>query len=173
MSDYMDRLEARIRRLKQDAYANNDWRRARIEIEKHGGRWRADNGTVYELHDGVIYQYMSDYKEGVSNLIISAIDAPIPYIATLDMDLQGTPPEKRKALLEELERTAARLQDQKEYVVIVENDWLSKITQRRWGTTDWSHHLRPTKMTLESRKLRGKPFNPDLIYPGDMFEVIA
>jgi len=173
MTEYMERLEARIRRLKADAYANNDWRKARIEIEKHGGRWHADNGTVYELRDGVIYQYMSDYKEGVSNLIISAVDAPVPYIATLDMDLQGTPPEKRRALLEELERTAERLKDQKEYVVIVKHDWLSKITKRRWGTTDWSHHLRPTKMTIESRKRRGKRFNPDLIYPGDMFEVIA
>ena len=90
MTEYLDRLEARIRRLKNDAYANNDWRRARIEIERKGGRWRADNGTVYELKDGVIYQYLGDAKEGASRMIITAVDAPVPYIATLDMDLQGT-----------------------------------------------------------------------------------
>ena len=86
MSEYMAELDARIKRLKADANSRNDWRRARIEIEKHGGRWRADNGTVFELRDGAIYQFMTE--NGVSNLIISAVDAPIPYIASLDIDAQ-------------------------------------------------------------------------------------
>ena len=173
MSEYETRLADRIKRLKNDTYARNNWRRARIEIERKGGKWRADNGMVFELRDGVMYQYLSDHKEGVSNLIITALDAPIPYVAVLDIDLQGTPPEKRQALLEELEATAKNLQTETEFVVIIDEDWLSKISLARWGTTDWKQHLIPTRMTLESRKARGKPFNPDLIYSGDTFEVRA
>ena len=82
MSEYMAELDARIKRLKSDANSRNDWRRARIEIEKHGGRWKADNGTVFELRDGAIYQFMTE--NGVSNLIISAVDAPVPYSGSLE-----------------------------------------------------------------------------------------
>lgn len=172
MSDYMKRLDERIRRLKNDATARSNWRRLRIEIERKGGKWRADNGLVFELRDGAIYQYLSDHKEGVSNLVITALDAPIPYVAVLDIDLQGTPPNKRKALLEELEGEVAKVSSpEAEIVVIVETDWLSKISLARWGTIEWKRHLKPTKMTLDSRKAAGKKFNPDLIFPGDTFEV--
>ena len=174
MSDYMTRLEKRIRRLKNDALARNSWRRLRIKIERNGGKWRADNSLVFELKDGVIYQYLSDHKQGVSNLIVTALDAPIPYVGSLDIDLQGTPPNKRKALLKELEETAATLAGpDAEIVVIVEHDWLSKISLARWGTIHWKRHLMPTRMTIESRQASGKRFDPDLIYSGDTFEVIA
>ena len=171
MSEYMAELDARIKRLKSDANSRNDWRRARIEIEKHGGRWRADNGTVFELRDGAIYQFMTE--NGVSNLIISAVDAPIPYIASLDIDAQDLTPERRRAILKELEGMAAQQTTPAEFVVIVEGDWLSKISQKRWNTFEWQRHLKPTNLTLESRKKKGVPFNPDKIYPGDVFEVVA
>ncbi len=174
MSDYMDRLSARIKRLKSDANARNDWRRARIEIEKHGGRWRAENGTVFELRDGVIYQYMTE--DGVSNLIISAVDAPVPYIASLDIDAQGLSPERRQALLKELEETAARLNEPaEEYVIIVKGDWLTKISKKRWNTFEWKRHLEPTKLTRTARRTKGTSFvfDPNLIYEGDVFRVIA
>ena len=173
MSDYMDRLEVRIKRLKQDAWARNDWIKARFEIEKHGGHWRAENGTVFELRDGVIYQFMAE--NGVTNLVISAIDAPVPYIASLDIDAQGLSPERRKALLNELEHMATKQPTVSEFVLIVEGDWLTKISEKRWNTWNWQQHLKPTKLTLESRKVKGTgfEFNENVIYPGDMFEVVA
>lgn len=171
MSEYMAELDAKIKRLKSDANSRNDWRRARIEIEKHGGRWRADNGTVFELRDGAIYQFMTE--NGVSNLIISAVDAPIPYIASLDIDAQDLTPERRRAILEELEGMAAQQTTPAEFVVIVEGDWLTKISQKRWNTFEWQRHLKPTNLTLESRRKKGMAFNPDKIYPGDVFEVVA
>jgi hypothetical protein len=174
MGDYMDRLEARIKRLKADANAQNDWRKVRIEIEKHGGRWKAENGTVFELRDGAIYQYMTE--DGVSNLIISAVDAPVPYIASLDIDAQGLSPERRRELLKELEETAMKLNEPpEEFVVIVKGDWLSKISQKRWNTFEWQRHMEPTKLTTTARRMKGKSpiFNPDFIYEGDVFRVKA
>ena len=174
MSDYMARLEERIKRLKADANSRNDWRRVRIEIEKRGGRWKAENGTVFELRDGAIFQYMSE--DGVSNLIISAVDAPVPYIASLDIDAQGLSPERRRELLKELEETAMRLKGPpEEFVVIVKGDWLTKISQKRWNTFEWSRHLEPTKLTRKAHRMRGKSVvlgDPNLIYEGDVFRVI-
>jgi len=172
MSGYIKRLEERIRLLKNDYRSRNDWNRVRIEIEKHGGKWVAENGTVYELRDGVIYQYFSE--SGVTNLVITALDALVPYVAELDYDLQFATPDKRKKLLEELQKEITEYEkprQQAEIIVIVERDWLSKISQKRWRTMQWEKHLRPTQMTLDSRKLRNEKFNPDLIYPGDTFEV--
>jgi len=60
----------------------------------------------------------------------------------------------------------------REIVVIVHDDWLTKISQRRWGTFEWHRYLRPTPATLDARRQRGEAFNPDLIYPGDTFEVL-
>ena len=109
MNDYLKRLEEKIRRLKTDARATNSLRRLRIEIDRHGGKWVTESGLVFELRNGVIYQYESDYKEGISNLIIIAPDAPIPYVAELNWDLQGVAPEKRPALKRELEAQEAVL----------------------------------------------------------------
>lgn len=176
MSEYMEKLEERIRRLKTDSVANKSWHRLKFEIERRGGRWVADNGLIFELRDGAIYQYLSDHEQGVSNLVIVDMDAPVPYVATLDIDLQGTPPERRKALLEELQaqaKVAPPARARTDLVVVVKGDWLSKISMARWGTTDWRQHLKPTEMTLRSRKRRGKGFDPDLIYPGDTFEMVA
>lgn len=175
-SDCVARLEERIRRLKADSVARKSWFEARREIERRGGKWRAENGMVVELREGAIYPYLSDHKEGVSNLTITALDAPVPYGAELHMDLQGSPPGKRKALLEELERSVGKLsgpEPDSEIVVIVKRDWLSKLSLARWGATDWARHLKATQMTLDSRRVRGKRFDPDLIYPGDTFEVKA
>ena len=171
MSNYMARLEERIRRLKNDVAATNNWRRARIEIERHGGHWRAPNGITYDLKDGVIYESVSE--SGVGQVIVTALDAPVPYIAVLGLDLQFMPPEKRQAALKELEDQARRAAPVVEIITIVQNDWLSKISLARWGDKHaWKTRLRPTSLTLESRRRRGEKFNPDLIYPGDQFEVI-
>ena len=174
MSDIVKRLEERIRRLKQDQFAQKDWMKLRWEIEKRGGKWRAENGLTFELRDGAIYQYLSDHAQGVSQLIVTNLDAPVPYVAELDMDLQGTPPSARAALLKELSDLAARTPKAPVTIItIVEGDWLSKISQARWGTIEWKRYLKPTPQTLAARRARGKPFNPDLIYPGDTFEAIA
>jgi hypothetical protein len=171
MSNYMARLEERIRRLKLDVGGMNDWRKVRIEIERHGGRWRAANGMTYELKDGVIYQHASE--SGVGQVVVTALDAPVPYIAVLELDLQFVPPQRRQAALKELEDLARRAAPVAEIITIVQNDWLSKISLARWGDKDaWKTRLRPTRLTLESRRRRGERFDPDLIYPGDQFEVI-
>jgi len=129
---------------------------------------------VFELVDGAIYQYIADSKGGVSQLIITAMDAEVPYVASLEYDLQGTPPERRRQLLRELEASVEAIRNRPvETVTIVEGDWLTRISLARWGTLDWKRHLKPTEMTLESRAVRGVPFDPDLIYPGDTFEVVA
>jgi hypothetical protein len=173
MSDVMKRLEERIRRLNNDIQSRNDWRKVRIEIEKRGGRWEAENGIIFELRDGVIYQFISDYREGVSQTVVTGVDAPVPFVAELDMDLQGTPPDRRAALVQELMSTAARATARKaKIVVIVPGDWLTKISKARWGSLDWMKHLKPTQMTLDARKAKGKRFDPHWIYPGDTFEVM-
>lgn len=171
MSNYVARLEERIRRLKTDVGVMNDWRRAKAEIEKYGGRWHAPNGITYELKDGVIYEYVG--ASGVGEVIVTSLDAPVPYIAVLMIDLQFTPPEKRQATLKELETRAAKTGVVAEIITIVQDDWLSKISLARWGDKHaWKTRLAPTRMTLESRRRRGKTFDPNLIYPGDQFEVI-
>lgn len=42
------------------------------------------------MTDGVAYRYPGNNKEGVSRIIFTAVSAPVPYSATLDIDLQGT-----------------------------------------------------------------------------------
>jgi len=171
MSTLITRLEERIRRLKTDLGATQDWRKLRFEIERHGGRWRAANGTVYELKDGVIYQYLGE--EGVSEVIVTALDAPIPYVGVLSVDLQHTPPEKREAALKELDEMARAVARVTEIITIVPHDWLSKISLARWHDKEaWRTRLKPTSMTLEARRRRHRRYDPNLIYPGDQFEVV-
>jgi hypothetical protein len=104
MSNYIARLEQRIRRLKTDIGVRNDWRKVKSEIERHGGRWRAPNGITYVLMDGVMYQWVGE--SGVGEVIVTALDARPPYTAVLMLDLQFTPPRKRQATLKELEDRA-------------------------------------------------------------------
>lgn len=168
-------LERKLNRLKADAYSMNNWRQLRFKIEQHHGRWIAPNGIVFELKDGVVYQYLGDSKEGVSELIITALDAEVPYVAVLALDLQGTPPEKRKALLEELNEEAKRSQSATlNRITIVEGDWLSKISEARWGDKHlWRKKLQPTPLTLKSPKRYGRKYHHDLIYPGDTFDIVG
>ena len=177
MSDYIERLEKRIKLLKNSYRGQNDFRKARFEIQKRGGKWKADNGLTYELRNNVIYVYYGEI--GSSMMTIIAYDAPIPYTAQLDVDIQSSRPGKPKMTLEDLNKEIEKkvtkgtkpTSPPTEIIIIVEKDWLSKISQQRWGTTEWKNHLQPTQMTLNSPKRKGKPFNADLIYPGDSFEV--
>ena len=170
MSDYKAKLEERIRRLKNDIWSMTDWTNAKIEIQRHGGRWSAPNGITYELKDGVMYEYAGE--SGIGEVTIAALDAPVPYIAVLMLDLQFTPPEKRKAMLKELEERAPRAAAEANIITIVKDDWLEKISLARWGDRQaWKTRLKPTPLTRESRTRHGKPFDPNLIYPGDQFEV--
>lgn len=171
MSSLMARLDERIRRLKTDLGATQDWRKLRFEVEKHGGRWHAPNGSIYELKDGVIYQWLGE--QGVSEVIVTALDSEIPYVAVLSLDLQHTPPEKREAALKELDEMARNVATVTELITIVPNDWLSKISLARWNDKEaWKTRLRPTRMTLETRRRRRRQYDPNLIYPGDQFEVV-
>lgn len=58
-----------------------------------------------------------------------------------------------------------------EVIRIKSKDWLTKISKSRWGDLDWTKYLRATKQTT-ALKRRRKVFNPNLIYPGDTFEII-
>jgi hypothetical protein len=56
----------------------------------------------------------------------------------------------------------------------VKEDWLSKISLKRWGDMHaWMRYLKETDKTLKDRQQRGEVFDPDHIYPGDTFEVIG
>lgn len=62
----------------------------------------------------------------------------------------------------------------REVIVIVKEDWLSKISLKRWGDMHaWMRYLKETDKTLKDRQQRGEVFDPDHIYPGDTFEVIG
>ncbi len=61
----------------------------------------------------------------------------------------------------------------REIILIKKDDWLTKISRDRWRTFEWERHLKPTQETLGKRRARRELFNPDLIYPGDTFEVIG
>ena len=64
-----------------------------------------------------------------------------------------------------------------EMIIIKKDDWLSKITKKRWPNKNWKNwrdFLKPTEDMLRKRKETGRPFNPsgDEIFPGDTFWVI-
>ena len=172
MSDYLKRLENRIKVLKNSYQGQNDWRKVKIEIQKRGGKWVAENGDTFLLIDNAIYTCTNE--EGTGTIMITAYEAPIPYVAELTIDMQFVRPENRKKFLAELNKeimAKPKTGQQTEIIFIVEKDWLSKISMKRWGTKHWKNHLEPTQMTLNSPKRRGRPFNEDLIYPGDTFIV--
>lgn len=172
MSEYLERLEKRIRMLKNSYQGQNDWRRVKAEIQKRGGKWVAENGITYQIIDNAIYAFTRE--SGISNVLIMAYDAPIPYMAELTIDLQYVRPENRSKFLLELNKEIMKKPKagpQIEFITIVEKDWLSKISLKRWRTIHWQNHLEPTQNTLNSPKRMGRPFNPDLIYAGDTFLV--
>jgi hypothetical protein len=174
MSEYLERLEKRIRMLKNSIQGQNDWRTIKFEIQKRGGKWVAENGMTYILKDNAIYAYTKE--SGISNVLIMAYEAPIPYMAELTIDMQFVQPENRNKILEELNKEILKKPKagpQIEIITIVDKDWLSKISLKRWGTIHWKNHLEPTQATLNSPKRMGRPFNTDgdLIYPGDTFIV--
>ena len=174
-----------------DIRSRNDFRKLRQKIYAEGGKWKSPAGITFGVtKEGWIYQHVTEYKEGVAQTMITALDADPPFIAVLATDLQSVAPEKREALLKELsvmakkrkkpppgkpqKPTAATPQPIKsEIIVIVDKDWLSKITLARWGTVKWQRHLKPTQLTLAARKQKGQPFHRDWILPGDTFEVIS
>lgn len=173
MGAYLEELDKRIKLLKNSYREQNDFRAARREIEKHGGKWAAENGTTYQIIDGAIYASVTE--DGVTQVLVMGGDAPIPFVAELTYDLQAAKPEDRIRLAEELNREISKkasVAPQTRIVVIVEKDWLSRISLKRWGTVHWRLHLKPTRLTLEARKRHHRVFDPDLIYPGDTFEVI-
>lgn len=172
MSEYLERLEKRIQMLKNSIQGQNDWRTIKLEIQKRGGKWVAENGMTYLIIDNAIYAYTKE--SGISNLMIMAYDAPVPYVAELNMDMQHVRPENRREIVEELNKEVVNKRPAGppiEYIIIHNRDWLSKISLKRWGTIHWQSHLMPTQATLNSPKRNGRPFNPDLIYPGDTFIV--
>jgi hypothetical protein len=63
--------------------------------------------------------------------------------------------------------------DRPEIIVVQDKDWLSKISLTRWGTVKWEPFLKPTTATLERRRKKNEDWDPNLIYPGDTFEVLT
>lgn len=185
------RLVKRIRELSSDVRSRSDYTKLKKKIYEEGGKWRAPNGITYGLtKEGWVYQYITEHKEGVAQTTIVALDAVPPFIAVLHTDLQFANPKKREEILKELEVMVKRHKQPRphkpkkpasttpqpkatEIIVIVDKDWLSKISLARWGTIEWHRHLKPTEITLAARAKQGKKFNEDLIYPGDTFEVIS
>jgi hypothetical protein len=186
-----EKLGVRIKRLGEDVGSRNDFRALRQKIYKKGGKWEAENGITFGVTEqGWIYQHLAEYKEGVAQTTIVALDANPPFIAIIATDLQGVTPKKREALLKELSVMAKRRRKPRpskpskptgsaptspgpELVHVVEKDWLSKISLTRWKTTEWFRYLEPTQMTLDARAKKGETFDPDLIFEGDTFEVIG
>ncbi len=101
---------------------------------------------------------------------------------TAEMCIDKTSDIALEALEEEVKTTAKKAEKEppekkevkREVIVIVRDDWLSKIAQKRWGDVHaWRYHLKPTDKTLKERQARRVTFDPDRIYPGDTFEVIG
>jgi len=186
-----EKLGVRIKCLGEDVGSRNDFRALRQKIYKEGGKWEAENGITFGVTEqGWVYQHLTDYKEGVAQTTITALDARPPFIAIIHTDLQGVAPKKRAALLHELSVMAKRRKKPRpsqpkrpagsapqapgpKIVTVVEKDWLSKISLTYWKTTEWHRYLKPTQMTLAARAKKGEEFDPDLIYEGDTFEVIG
>jgi hypothetical protein len=184
------KLVKRIRALSEEVRSKSDYTKLKKKIYDQGGKWVAPNGVTYGVtKEGWVYEYLSDHDEGLAQTTIVALDAVPPFIAVIHTDLQFVDPEKRDAILKELEvmakrhreppvkpakpETATSQPESSEIITIVEKDWLSKITLARWGTIEWRRHLKPTQMTLAARAKKGEKFDEDLIYPGDTFEVIS
>ena len=184
-------LVKRIRELKADARSKTDYTKLKQKIEKEGGTWRAPNGITFGLtKEGWVYQYLAEHEEGLAQTTIVALNAVPPFVAVIHTDLQAATPQKRRAILRELEIMVKRRKKPPlrkpeeptvmppqppapEIIAIVDKDWLSKISMARWGTIEWRRHLKPTEMTLAARAQKGVKFHEDLIYPGDTFEVIS
>lgn len=189
MVEYSNRIKTSSRRLENNRQQEeNDWIETKKFLTSKGGKWKSDNGTTFLLHEGVVYQYTSEF--GLSSILIIDRDGRIkgiPLVAELTLDMQYVRPENRgnffKQLLKEEDRNRNRrerspkkkiqVKPKAEIIVIKEKDWLSKISKKRWGTIHWQQHLRPTEATRNSAKRLSTGFQADLIYPGDTFEVIG
>jgi len=171
-----------------------DWLESKEFLRRKGGKYRADNGSTYMLYNGVIYQFESD--QGISSLLVIDGDGRItghPLTAELTVDMQFVRPENRGKFLQELFKEEMahkdrpkvnpkpdvtkkpvpkmKLNPRGKVIWIKDDDWLSKITKERWGSINWQKYLEPTNTTLEARKKQRKPFDPNLIYKGDSFNV--
>lgn len=189
MVEYSRPIKTSARKIETNKrQEENDWIETKKFLSGKGGKWKADNGTTFLLHEGVVYQYTSEF--GLSSILIIDRDGRIkgiPLVAELTLDMQHVRPGNRgnflKELLQEEDRNRNRRErgpkkrihekPRAEVIVIKEEDWLSKISKKRWGTIHWEQHMKPTEATRNSAKRLSTGFQEDLIYPGDTFEVIG
>ena len=85
-----------------DHKAKKDWREARQMVLDNGGTYSEGGITYMITKEGWLVQHQTDFKEGVAETIITALDFNPPFVASLFTDLQGVPPLKREALMREL-----------------------------------------------------------------------
>ncbi len=133
---------------------------------------------VERQKDG-LYHWLIETLDG-NQMCEGVYDPEIQFTAEICID--KTSDVAIKALEEEVEVTkkkagkkpSEKKEVKREVIVIVKDDWLSKIALKRWGDVHaWRRYLRATDRTLQERRSRGVTFDPDRIYPGDTFEVIG
>ena len=140
-----------------------------------------DLGTrmvVERRHDGMYY-WLIETLDG-NQSCEGVHDPDIDFTAEICLDITS---KAAKRELEKMVRTTTKPKPKKpggtpqpqvkrEIIRIVKGDWLTKLSQTRWGSWDWQRYLKPTPETLAKRKKKGEPFDPHWIHPGDTFEVI-
>lgn len=142
-------------------------------------------GTKEEITDTDqnIHIIVERQKDGLYHWLIETLDGNTSCEGVYDPEIDftaehcmdRTSKKALRALEKEVEVTTKKPPGpaKREIIYIVKEDWLSKISQARWGTFEWERHLKVTQETLDNRKQRGELFDEDLIYPGDTFEVVS
>jgi hypothetical protein len=162
-------------------------------VENNGGIYSVITGdktkiTVTRIGSALITTYDA---HSVSNtpflrqIVIYNPHQARPFIGSADIDFSTSKETLKNIKKMEKEQTAIGLEfmgycikkglkgirNPPEVIRIRSKDWLTKISKSRWGDLDWKKYLRETKQT-KGLKRRRKVFNPNLIYPGDTFEII-
>lgn len=133
---------------------------------------------VERQRDG-LYHWLIETLDG--NQMCEGVHDPETEF-TAELCIDKTSDVALKALEEEVKITKEKAQKEpsekkqvkREVIVIVKDDWLSRIALKRWGDMHaWKRYLKETDETLKKRRERGETYDPDRIYPGDTFEVIG
>jgi hypothetical protein len=169
---YFDEVKEGTRELVEDKEQNL---RILVERQKDGlYHWlieTLDGGSMCEgVHDPKTNFTAEMCIDKTSKAAIKALENGVKHLkekAKLEDRVQDV---KEKAKREPAESKTLK----RELIHIAKDDWLSKIALKMWGDKHaWKRYLRPTQETRQDPRRRSGEFNPDLIYPGDTFEVIG
>jgi len=146
------------------------------------------------MHDGRITFYKGEDRTLISSLIQKGssgfakltirIFAPFQnYQACLEIEVEvtGSPLTSIKMknmirdlyadedLRKKIQRNKKRPRKLRHVITIVNKDWLSKISWKRFKSIKWSEFLELTDKTRQDRKKLNLAWNENRIYPGDTF----